>query len=155
MILVMGDTVKATLAFDKHMPPGVPRISLVDTFKDEVEESIRVAEALGDRLQSVRLDTPEERGRVTADLVHEVRAKLDLAGFKKVGIFVSGGVNPERITYFLENEAPIDGLGVGSYISGARPIDFKADLKVVAGKSLAKRGRLPGLTPNPHLKRIF
>ncbi len=155
LILVMGDTVKATLAFDKHMPPGVPRISLVDTFKDEVEESIRVAEALGDRLQSVRLDTPEERGRVTADLVHEVRAKLDLAGFKKVGIFVSGGVNPERITYFLENEAPIDGLGVGSYISGARPIDFKADLKVVAGKSLAKRGRLPGLTPNPHLKRIF
>jgi nicotinate phosphoribosyltransferase len=155
LILVMGDTVNATQAFDKHMPAGVPRISLVDTFKDEVEESIRVAEALGDRLQSVRLDTPEERGRVTADLVHEVRAKLDLAGFKKVGIFVSGGVNPERITYFLENEAPIDGLGVGSYISGARPIDFKADLKVVAGKSLAKRGRLPGLTPNPRLKRIF
>jgi nicotinate phosphoribosyltransferase len=155
LILVMGDTVKATLAFDKHMPPGVPRVSLVDTFKDEVEESIRVAEALGDRLQSVRLDTPEERGRVTADLVHEVRAKLDLAGFKKVGIFVSGGIGPERITYFIENQAPIDGLGVGSYISGARPIDFKADLKVVAGKPLAKRGRLPGLTPNPRLKRIL
>ena len=155
LILVMGDTVKATIAFDKHMPPGVPRISLVDTFKDEVEESIRVAEALGGRLQSVRLDTPEERSRVTADLVKELRAKLDLAGFKKVGIFVSGGITPERINYFIENGAPINGLGVGSYISGAKPIDFKADLKVVAGKPVAKRGRLPGITPNPRLKRIL
>jgi nicotinate phosphoribosyltransferase len=155
LILVMGDTVKATLAFDKHMPAAVPRVSLVDTFKDEVEESIRVAEALGDRLQSVRLDTPEERGRVTADLVKEVRAKLDLAGFKKVGIFVSGGLSPERITYFLEEGAPIDGLGVGSHISGAKPIDFKADLKEVAGKPVAKRGRLPGIIPNPRLKRIL
>jgi len=155
LILIMGDTVKATIAFDKHMPPGVPRISLVDTFKDEVEESIRVAEALGDRLQSVRLDTPEERGRVTSDLVKECRAKLDLAGFKKVGIFVSGGVTPERITYFIENSAPINGFGVGSYISGARPIDFKADLKIIAGKPVAKRGRLPGITPNPRLKHIL
>ncbi|MDD5037698.1 MAG: nicotinate phosphoribosyltransferase [Dehalococcoidales bacterium] len=155
LILIMGDTVKATLAFDKHMPAGVSRVSLVDTFKDEVEESIRVAQALGERLQSVRLDTPEERGRVTADLVKEVRAKLDLAGFKKVGIFVSGGITPERITYFLTNGAPVDGFGVGSYISGAKPIDFKADLKVIAGKPIAKRGRLPGITPNPRLKRIF
>jgi len=155
LILIMGDTVKATVAFDKYMPAGVPHVSLVDTFKDEVEESIRVAEALGDRLQSVRLDTPEERGRVTADLVKEVRAKLDLAGFKKVGIFVSGVLSPERINYFLENGAPIDGLGVGSYISGAKPTDFKADLKVIAGKSLSKRGRLPGIIPNPRLKRVL
>jgi nicotinate phosphoribosyltransferase len=34
LIIVMGDTVKATVAFDKYMPPEVPRISLVDTFKD-------------------------------------------------------------------------------------------------------------------------
>jgi nicotinate phosphoribosyltransferase len=72
----MGDTVKATLAFDKYMPAGVSRVALVDTFKDEAEESLLVAEALGERLGSVRLDTPGERGRVTADLVKEVRARL-------------------------------------------------------------------------------
>ena len=155
LIIVMGDTVKATVAFDKYMPPGVPRISLVDTFKDEPEESLRVAEALGEKLGSVRLDTPGERGGVTVDLVKEVRARLDLAGFSKVKIFVSGGLDPERLKHFLESGAPVDGFGVGSYISGARPIDFTADLHAVAGRPIAKRGRIPGITANPRLKRVM
>jgi len=155
LIIVMGDTVKATVAFDRHMPPEVPRVSLVDTFKDEAEESLRVAEALGEKLDSVRLDTPVERGRVTADLVKEVRARLDLAGHSRVKIFVSGGIDPERINYFLDNSAPVDGFGVGSYISGARPIDFTADLHEIEGKPIAKRGRTPGITPNPRLKKIM
>jgi len=155
LIIVMGDTVTATLAFDKYMPSGVPRVSLVDTFKDEAEESLRVAQALGEKLNNVRLDTPSERGGVTAALVKEVRARLDLAGFKHVGIFVSGGIDPKRITYFIENGAPVDGFGVGSYISGAKPIDFTADLHEVEGKPIAKRGRIPGITPNPRLKRVM
>ncbi len=155
LIIVMGDTVKATVAFDRYMPPEVPRISLVDTFKDEAEDSLRVAQALGEKLNSVRLDTPSERGGVTADLVKEVRARLDLAGFQHVRIFVSGGIDPERISYFLENGAPVDGFGVGRYISGARPIDFTADLHEIEGKPIAKRGRIPGITPNPRLKRIM
>lgn len=155
LIIVMGDTVKATMAFDKHMPPGVPRVSLVDTFKDEAEESVRVAQALRGRLNSVRLDTPAERGRVTPDLVKEVRARLDLAGFNQVGIFVSGGITPERIRQFVEEGAPVDGFGVGSYIAGAKPIDFTADLHEVEGKPIAKRGRIPGITPNPRLKRVM
>jgi nicotinate phosphoribosyltransferase len=154
LIIVMGDTVKATVAFDKYMPPEVPRVSLVDTFKDEVEESLRVARALGNKLQSVRLDTPGERGRVTMDLVKEVRAWLDLENFSWVKVFVSGGINPERIRYFLENGAPVDGFGVGSYISDASPIDFTADLHEVDGKPIAKRGRMPGITQNPRLKRV-
>jgi nicotinate phosphoribosyltransferase len=155
LILIIGDTARATIAFDEHMPPEVPRISLVDTFKDEIEESVIVARALEGRLQGVRLDTPSERGGVTADLVMEVRAHLDLAGFKDVSIFVSGGVDPERIRYFLENGAPVDAFGVGSYISGAKPIDFTADLHEIEGRAIAKRGRLPGITPNPRLKRVM
>ncbi|MBA7473042.1 hypothetical protein ES707_08376 [subsurface metagenome] len=155
LIIIMGDTVTATIAFDKYMPPEVPRVSLVDTFKDEAEESLRVAQALGDKLDSVRLDTPSERGGVTADLVKEVRARLDLAGFKQVKIFVSGDIDPERISYFIESEALVDGFGVGSYISGAKPVDFTADLHEVEGKPIAKRGRIPGITPNPRLKRVM
>ena len=154
LILIFGDTVKATEAFDRHMPPEFPRIALVDTFKDEAEESLRVAEALGDRLWGVRLDTPPERGRVTPALVKEVRARLDQAGFPNVKILVSGGITPERIRQFIAEGAPVDGYGVGSYISGARPIDFTGDLKVVAGKPLAKRGRIPGITHNPRLKKV-
>jgi nicotinate phosphoribosyltransferase len=155
LILVIGDTVKATLAFDKHMPSGVPRVSLVDTFKDEAEESLLVAKVLGEKLDAVRLDTPAERGRVTPDLVKEVRARLDLAGFKPVKIFVSGGISVERIRQFVEAGAPVDGFGVGSYITGAKPIDFTADLHEIEGKPIAKRGRIPGITPNPRLKRIW
>ncbi len=155
LIIVIGDTVKATLAFDKHMPPDVPRVSLVDTFKDEAEESLLVAQALGDRLASVRLDTPAERGRVTIDLVKEVRARLNLAGFKKVKIFVSGGIDAERIKQFVEEKAPVDGFGIGSYITSAKPIDFTADLHEIEGKPIAKRGRIPGITPNPRLKRVM
>ncbi|MDP2661597.1 MAG: nicotinate phosphoribosyltransferase [Dehalococcoidia bacterium] len=154
MILIFGDTVEAALAFDRHMPRGVPRTVLVDTYKDEVEESLRVARALGEKLQGVRLDTPPERGRVTPHLVREVRAYLDLAGYQHVKITVSGGLDPDRIRLFREQGAPVDAFGVGSYISGARPIDFTGDLKEVAGKPIAKRGRLPGITPNPRLVKV-
>jgi len=52
-------------------------------------------------LYAIRLDTPKERGRVTPELVKEVRAKLDLEGFKDVKIVVSGGLDPERIRLSL------------------------------------------------------
>jgi len=155
LIIIVGDTVKATLLFDKYMPRDISRVSLVDTFKDEAEESLRVAEALGKTLQSVRLDTPSELGGVTPELVTRVRASLDVGGFKHVGIFVSGGIDPERINLFRERGAPVDGFGVGSYISGAKPIDFTADLHEVEGKPIAKRGRIPGITANPRLQRVF
>ena len=155
LTLVMGDTVAASVAFDKYMSVDIARVSLVDTFKDEVEESLRVAQALNKKLNAVRLDTPRERGGVTIELVKELRAKLDLAGFSHVGIFVSGGFDAAKIRLFAEQRAPVTGFGVGSYISSAAPIDFTADLHEVAGKPIAKRGRLPGVTPNPRLKRIM
>jgi nicotinate phosphoribosyltransferase len=154
LVLIFGDTVEAALAFDRHVEPEVPRIVLVDTFKDEAEEALRVAHALGDRLYGVRLDTPSERGRVTADLVHEVRARLDQAGFQHVKITVSGGLTPDRIGYFKEAGAPVDSYAVGSYISGATPIDFTGDIKEIDGRPIAKRGRIPGLTDSPRLKPI-
>ena len=154
LVLIFGDTVEAALAFDRHVPPDVPRIVLIDTFKDEAEEALRVAHALGDRLFGVRLDTPSERGRVTAELVHEVRARLDQAGFHHVRITVSGGLTPDRIRYFKEAGAPVDSYAVGSYISGATPIDFTGDIKEIEGKPIAKRGRIPGLTDSPRLKPV-
>jgi nicotinate phosphoribosyltransferase len=155
LILVMGDTVAASVAFDKYISPEIARVSLVDTFKDEVEESLRVSQALGNRLSAVRLDTPRERGGVTVELVKELRAKLDMNGFRHVGIIVSGGFDIAKIRLFVEQKAPVSGFGIGSYITAAPPIDFTADLHEVSGKPIAKRGRLPGITPNPRLNRII
>jgi nicotinate phosphoribosyltransferase len=154
LILIFGDTVEATRAFDRHIPTEVNRVALVDTFKDEAEESLRVAAALGDKLWGVRLDTPGERGRVTTDLVKEVRARLDQAGYDHIKIVVSGGIDAERIQLFADEGAPVDTFGVGSAVSSAPPIDFTADVKAIEGRPVAKRGRIPGITENPHLRKV-
>jgi nicotinate phosphoribosyltransferase len=154
LVLIFGDTVRAAEAFDRDMPPDVPRIVLVDTFRDEAEEALRVAHALGDRLYGIRLDTPSERGRVTADLVTEIRARLDMEGYGHVKIVVSGGLTPDRIRYFKGSGAPVDSYAVGSYISGASPIDFTGDIKEIDGRPIAKRGRIPGMTASPRLREL-
>ena len=123
-------------------------------FKDEAEESLRVAAALGNRLYGVRLDTPVERGRVTPDLVQEVRVRLDQAGYEHVHIIISGGLDPERIRIFKEAGAPVDSFAVGGYIASAAPIDFTGDIKEIDGRPIAKRGRLPGVTPNDRLRPV-
>ena len=69
-------------------------------------------------------------------------------------IVVSGGLSPDRIRYFKEAGAPVDSYAVGSYISGATPIDFTGDIKEIEGRPIAKRGRIPGLTESPRLKAV-
>jgi nicotinate phosphoribosyltransferase len=149
-ILIVGDTVRAAAAYHEQTPAGTPRLVLVDTFADEAAEAVRVAQAMGDNLSAVRLDTPKERGSVTSDLVREVRARLDLAGHRRVRIFVSGGLTPERIAEL--SAAGADAFGVGSYVSSAPPIDMTMDLREINGKPMAKRGRTPGRTPSPRLR---
>jgi nicotinate phosphoribosyltransferase len=151
-ILIMGDTVELARVYDEVVPSEEPRIVLVDTFKDEAEESLRVALALGDSLSGVRLDTPGERGGVTVDLVREIRYRLDAAGFPHVQIIVSGGLNPDRIR--ILSAAGAASFGVGSYISDATPIDMTMDLKVIDGRPIAKRGRLPGVLASSRLHRV-
>jgi len=141
LILLYGDTRAAAEAFECTIDEGINRLVLVDTFRDEIEES-------------VRLDTPSGVGGVTPELVTGVRRGLNDAGHEGVKFFVSGGMTPERVTTFVEAGAAVDGFGVGSHISGARTVDFTADLKQVEGLAVAKRGRQPGSTPNPRLERL-
>ena len=155
IFLVGGEPDALVMAFDKHMPPEVPRVALVDTFKDETEEAMDVAKALRERLRGIRLDTPKERGGVTPDLVREIRARLDQGGYNHVEIFVSGGITPDRIRGFAEADAPVNVFAVGYYIASASPISFTADIKEIDGRNVAKRGRIPGLAVNPRLTRVL
>ena len=150
--LIAGDTLPVALAYDKTMPKEHKRTVLIDTFKDEAEEALRIARALGENLYGIRLDTPSERGGGTVELVKEVRARLNLEGFSYVKIFVSGGLYPDKIK--LLSEAGADAFGIGSYISGASAIDMTMDLKEIDGKPIAKRGRIPGRVENPKLVRL-
>ena len=153
LVLVLGDTVRAARLFHETIDPAVNRVVLVDTFHDEVEEALRVGEALGEDLWGVRLDTPSERGGVTPDLVREMRARLDGAGLDHVKIIISGGLSVERIARFRTEGAPVDVFGVGSAISGASAIDFTADIREIEGRPVAKRGRIPGVAATTRLTR--
>ena len=141
LVLVMGGTVKATLAFDEVVDAKIPRISLIDTFTDEKFAAVEVAEALGDRLAAVRLDTPASRRGDFLEILMEVRWELDLRGYRDVGLFVSGGIDEDTI---VELRPVVDGYGVGGWISAAPIVDFSMDIVEIDGVPLAKRGKWSG-----------
>jgi nicotinate phosphoribosyltransferase len=141
LILLVGDTVEATRLFDEVIDPKIKRVSLIDTFNDEKVEAIRVAEALGKKLFAVRLDTPSSRRGDFVRLIEEIRWELDLRGFNHVQIFVSGGLDEQRI---LTLNPVVNGYGVGTSIANARVIDFAMDIIEIEGKPIAKRGKMSG-----------
>ncbi len=141
LILLAGDTVKATQFFDEVIESEVKRVALIDTLADEKFEALRVAEALGKNLFAVRIDTPASRRGDIMELLKEVRWELDLQGFKNVKIFVSGGITEERIA-LLSSVA--DAFGVGTYISNAPVINFSLDIVEINSKPLAKKGKRSG-----------
>lgn len=142
LIIALGDQIRAWKSFDKYMPKNVPRIALVDTYYDEKTESIMAAEALGQDLYGVRLDTPSSRRGNFGEIIREVRWELNSRGFDNVKIFVSGGLNEYSVVEL--SQAGADGFGVGTSVSNAPSIDFAMDIVEADGKSVAKRGKLGG-----------
>ncbi len=160
-----GDTVLASRKFAEHMPEHVRLITLVDFDNDCVGTSLACAEALGEKLYGVRLDTSEtmvdksvipQMGSikptgVTPQLVWNVRRALDAGNFRHVKIVVSGGFDVEKIRTFEEGGVPVDGYGVGSSLFQGR-YDFTADIVLTEGRPCAKAGRI--YRPNPRLEPV-
>ncbi len=141
LILTIGDQVKAWKYFDEVMPPEVPRTALVDTLCDEKFEALMATEALGKRLNAVRLDTPSSRRGNFKRIVEEVRWELDLRGYSHVKIFLSGGLDEESLRELAD---VADAFGVGGSIASAKPVDFSLDIVEIEGKPMTKRGKLSG-----------
>jgi nicotinate phosphoribosyltransferase len=160
-----GDTVAAAKAFAGRYADDMNVTVLVDFENDSVRTALEVADALGDRLWGVRLDTSEalvdvalqgesgaqDRRGVTALLATRVREALDAAGHERVRIVVSGGFDAEKIEAFERAGAPVDAYGVGSSLLRGHD-DFTADVVRVEGRPCAKAGR--GERPNPRLERV-
>jgi len=142
LIVAFGEAKAAWKAFDELMPASVARVALIDTYSDEKAEALLAAQVLKGRLEAVRLDTPGSRRGNLADLVREVRWELDLRGFKKVKIIVSGGIDEGEIPPLVA--AGVDGFGIGTAISNAPTVDFAMDLVEMEGRPCAKRGKLGG-----------
>jgi nicotinate phosphoribosyltransferase len=158
-----GDTVGAAKAFADRFARHMNVTVLVDFDNDSVRTSLEVADALGDDLWGVRLDTSgqlvdralwDHMGEfaptgVNPALVERVRTALDEAGHDPVRIVASGGFTSARIAEFERLGAPVDAYGVGSaLIRGSN--DFTADVVVVDGRPCAKVGRR--FRPNPRLR---
>jgi nicotinate phosphoribosyltransferase len=160
-----GNTVEAAKAWAKHFAHEMNVTVLVDFDNDSVRTALEVAEALGDDLWGVRLDTSEnlvdrslqdEMGDfkptgVNHVLVEKVRGALDEHGFERVKIVVSGGFTPKRIREFESRGTPVDAYGVGSSLLRGEN-DFTADIVMVDGRPCSKVGRT--LRPNPRLQRV-
>ena len=149
-----GDTVLAARKFADWAPAEMNVTVLVDFENDSVHTALAVAEALGERLWGVRLDTSEslvdrslldEMGDfrptgVNERLVWKVRDALDDAGFGGVRIVVSGGFTVDKIGRFERAGVPVDAYGVGSsLIRGSN--DYTADIVMTDGEPSAKVGR--------------
>jgi nicotinate phosphoribosyltransferase len=160
-----GDTVAAAQAFADRYAGEMNVTVLVDFENDSVRTALEVAEALGDKLWGVRLDTSErmvdkalwhEMGDfkptgVNPVLVRKVRDALDEAGFERVQIVVSGGFDAAKIAEFERLRAPVDAYGVGSSLVRGEN-DFTADVVRLEGRHVAKAGRR--YNPNPRLERV-
>ena len=160
-----GNTALATRKFADHIDPSVRLVTLVDFENDCVKSSLEVAEAMGERLYGVRLDTSEmlvdqsilpQMGHfrptgVCPQLVLNVREALDARGFGKVRIIVSGGFTVDKIQEFERQRVPVDAYGVGSSLFQGR-FDFTADVVRREGAPCAKVGR--EYRPNPRLERV-
>jgi nicotinate phosphoribosyltransferase len=160
-----GDTVAAARLFADRYHGETNITVLVDFENDSVGTALEVAEALGERLWGVRLDTseqlvdvalqdepdPDSHRGVTALLARRVRDALDSAGHEHVRIVVSGGFDAEKIARFEAEGAPVDAYGVGSSLLRGQN-DFTADVVRVDGRPLAKAGRHE--RPNPRLQRV-
>ena len=139
---------------------------LVDFENDSVRTALEVADALGDRLWGVRLDTSEslvdrslweELGDfgptgVNPRLVWKVRDALDDGGLRaRCGSSSPAASRVEKIREFEEKGVPVDAYGVGSsLIRGSN--DFTADIVVTDGKPSAKVGR--SHRENPRLELV-
>jgi nicotinate phosphoribosyltransferase len=160
-----GDTVAAARAFARHFSGEMNIVVLVDFENDSVRTALEVADALGDDLWGVRLDTSDllvdrslwtELGSfaptgVNPTLVERVRTALDAAGHERVRIVASGGFDAERIRRFEARGTPVDAYGVGSsLLRGSN--DFTADVVQVDGRDCAKVGRR--YNPNPRLELV-
>ena len=160
-----GSTVDAAKAFAERFAGEMNVTVLVDFENDSVRTALEVAEALGDDLWGVRLDTSErlvdralwhEMGDfpptgVNEVLVQRVREALDAAGHQHVKIVVSGGFDAARIRRFEAGDVPVDAYGVGSSLLRGQN-DFTADIVLVNGRECSKVGRRH--RPNPRLEVV-
>ena len=145
---------EAFLAFGENFPENT--VLLIDTYdpllgaRKAIEVARRLSEK-GIRVRGVRLDS----GNVI-ELAREVRRLLDAAGFPEIKIFVSGGLDEQKIAEIVFSRAPVDAFGVGTKmgVSADAPyLDMAYKLVEYDGRPRLKLSE--GKVTYPGRKQVF
>jgi nicotinate phosphoribosyltransferase len=130
-------------------------VLLVDTYDSlqGIANVVQLARELGEsfRVRGVRLDSGD-----LGELARRARQLLDQAGLSSVQIFVSGGIDEHAIENLLEQNAPIDGFGVGTAMgvsTDAPALDMAYKLVAYAGQGRLKLST--GKASLPGAKQVF
>lgn len=148
------DEVQAFRHFARSRPDSV--ILLIDTYDTEAaaEKVVGLAPELaaeGITLRGVRLDSGD-----LGDHARKVRAILDAGGLTSVQIFASGGLDEWVLAKLLDQDAPIDGFGIGTGLTtsqDAPAFDCAYKLQEYAGKP--KRKLSEGKATWPGRKQVY
>jgi len=142
------DEAAAFAAFAQSRPDNL--VLLIDTY--DIEAAAHKVVALAPRLNAkgitirgVRLDSGD-----LAAASRKVRRILDAGGLNDVTIFVSGGLDEDRLAALSKDQAPIDGFGVGTSLttsSDVPTLDCVYKLQEYAGLPRRKRSEKKATWP--------
>ncbi len=143
---------EAFRVFARRYPGTVLLVDTYDTLAG-VRKVIELTNTLGEgfKISAVRLDS----GDLLA-LSKEVRRLLDQAGLGKIEIFVSGGLDEDKIAQLVASGAPINGFGVGTSMGvskDAPDLDIAYKLSEYAGKGRLKLSAAKPILPGR--KQVF
>lgn len=145
----------AFAAFARAFPDNATL--LIDTYDTEAaaHQVVRLARWLQRRegigIKAVRIDSGE-----LGEQARRVRQILDAGGCRAITIFASGNLDEYALQRLLEQDAPIDGFGVGTRMNTSSDAPYlDCAYKLVAYAGQARRKRSVGKATWPGSKQVF
>jgi nicotinate phosphoribosyltransferase len=153
-VLAHEDEADAFEHFARSQPENTTL--LIDTY--DTEEAARKIVALAPRLakdgislRGVRLDSGD-----LGEHARRVRGILDAGGLRDVTIFASGNLDELRLRQLFDDQAPIDGFGVGTRMNTSADVPYlDCAYKLVEYADEPRRKRSEGKATWPGRKAVY
>lgn len=161
-----GDIVKACNIYHETFPNELVT-ALIDYNNNVVEDTVKVAKALGHTLRGVRVDTSKslidhyfddkdtsgfDPHGVCKELIYALKERLVKEGLDWVKITVSSGFTAKKIKDWTDEGVPVDMYGVGTSLIKNDTVGYTGDLVILDGHAQAKEGRRD--VPSDRLKKV-
>ncbi|HEX2030728.1 MAG TPA: nicotinate phosphoribosyltransferase, partial [Actinomycetota bacterium] len=139
LAVILGDP-EAWAAVALDGPPGPTAVAVGGT-DGERRAAVAAAEALGGRLDSIRLDLSDPSPEEVVRAVREVRWELDGRGHSSIQLTVCGDLDEDAVR---ASARFVDGFAVGQRLAAGPAVPLSFDIVEVDGRPAAPRGTLSG-----------